>query len=232
MPCLVVRHPRARRLTLRVNPGELRVTAPSRTAQRDIEAFIRDNAPWIRARLDAEPAPPPAPADGTRIAHLDDLLTLRLTPAARARVVRRGPEVRVYVPPDADPAALLERWYRRQARRILGEMAGAHARALGVWPAGVSVRDPRSRWGSCTAAGRLSFSWRLMLAPARVAEHVVIHEVCHLRHLDHSQSFWALLSHIDPATADHREWLRLRGHLLHRGPAWRESVHTPTKGPS
>ncbi|MEQ9093423.1 MAG: M48 family metallopeptidase [Miltoncostaeaceae bacterium] len=77
----------------------------------------------------------------------------------------------------------------------------------------------RSRWGSCSAAGRLSLSWRLLLAPEWIADHVVDHEVCHLVHLDHSPAFWSLLRAVDPRTDPARAWLTAHGPRLHDGPA-------------
>ncbi len=104
---------------------------------------------------------------------------------------------------------------------MLGERAHAAAARLGVAVAAVGVRDPRSRWGSCSPGGRLSFSWRLLLAPEAVLDHVVAHEVCHLVRPDHSPAFWELLAGVDPGHRAARDWLAARGHLLHRGPAWR-----------
>jgi predicted metal-dependent hydrolase len=91
----------------------------------------------------------------------------------------------------------------------------------------VSVRDPRSRWGSCAGSGRLSYSWRLLLAPEAVLDHVVAHEVCHLVRPDHSPAFWALVGEVDPGAAERRAWLREHGDRLHLGPAWRRAA-TPS----
>jgi predicted metal-dependent hydrolase len=92
---------------------------------------------------------------------------------------------------------------------------------MGAHVAGVTVRDPRSRWGSCSSRGRISYSWRLLLAPEHVLDHVVAHEVCHLLRRDHSPAFWALVHDVDPGTDEARRWLREHGPRLREGPAWR-----------
>ena len=88
----------------------------------------------------------------------------------------------------------------------------------------MTVRDPLSRWGSCSPSGRLSFSWRLLLAPAAVLDDVVAHEVCHLVRPDHSPAFWELMGRVAPGHRASRAWLREHGERLHLGPAWRSLV--------
>ena len=221
-PCRVVRHRGARRMTLRVSRAGARLTVPPRTSAREIEAFLRDSSGWVadqRARL----GPPPTPlAGGDRLALLDDELQLELAPAARRTSVRRdGQRLVAEVGPGAGLDAAVERWYRREAAAVLGARSRALAVRLGVNVAAVGVRDPRARWGSCSRAGRLSFSWRLLLAPAAVLDDVVAHEVCHLVRPDHSPAFWDLMGWVAPGHRASRAWLREHGERLHLGPAWR-----------
>src|SRR5207244_12758973 len=89
--------------------------------------------------------------------------------------------------PDAEAAAAIERWYRREARRRIGEVARDEAARLGFDFRSVAIRDPRTRWGSCSRRGNLSISWRLLLAPADVLQYVVVHERCHLPEPSHQQ---------------------------------------------
>ena len=116
-------------------------------------------------------------------------------------------------PRDQAPAAI-ERWYRREARDRLEEAVTREARRLGVGFARISVRDQRSRWGSCSARGTLSFNWRLVLAPPDVLEYVVVHELLHVREPNHSRAFWALLDRHRPGWKDQVAWLREHGHEL------------------
>jgi predicted metal-dependent hydrolase len=219
--CTVVRHRGARRMTLRVSGSGVRLTVPRRTSASRIDRFLRDSAGWVEERRAALPLPPLPLADGDRLALLDGELRLRVRDAGRPGARREGGSLLVRPGPDGGLDRPVERWYRAEAARVLGGRARARATALGATASAVSVRDPRARWGSCTAAGRLSFSWRLVLAPERVLDHVVAHEVCHLLRADHSPAFWELLDRVDPGGAEARRWLAAHGGLLHRGPGWR-----------
>lgn len=229
--CRVVRHPRARNLTVRVGAGGVRVTVPPRTPARTIAAFLDEHADRIARALAAVPAALPL-RDGDRLAYLDGTLTLAVVSGERAGARLAGDRLTVRVPAGGDPGTVVERWYRRRAAAELAAMARVHADALGVRVARVTIRDPRSRWGSCTAGGNLSLSWRLLLAPAAVADHVAAHEVCHLRHLDHSPAFWDLLRRVDPRCDAHRSWLREHGPLLALGPRWRDAAPAGRAGPA
>lgn len=208
-------------MTLRVSDAGVRLTVPPRVSAARVDAFLRASAPWVedqRTRL----APAAAPlAPGDRLAHLDDELVLVARGDGRGGVERRGGAL--LCPPDRIDERV-EAWYRRETLRLAAERAAPLAERLGARVAGISVRDPRTRWGSCSSSGRLSFSWRLVLAPAAVLDYVVAHEVCHLVRADHSPAFWALLARMAPGHEPARAWLRDSGGLLHRGPAWRAAA--------
>jgi predicted metal-dependent hydrolase len=209
-------------MTLRVSTDGVRVTVPARVRAAALEAFLHDHRGWVAARLAEVPAPRPL-AGGDALALMDGTLTLEPTGPAGGggRAVRRGD--RLVVRPDAAGGldGPVERWYRRAALAELEPRARDLAARLGREVTRVGVRDPRSRWGSCTAPGRLSFSWRLLLAPEHVLDHVVAHEACHLVHPDHSRAFWDLLGEIRPGYEASRGWLREHGERLRLGPAWR-----------
>ena len=111
--------------------------------------------------------------------------------------------------------AVLEAWFRARARSDIEAQIAEHATAIGVEPAAVSLRDPRSRWGSASRAGRLSFSWRLVLAPPEALETVVIHELAHLRVFGHGPRFWAVVAARRPDHVAWRHWLRDHSMELH-----------------
>jgi predicted metal-dependent hydrolase len=110
-----------------------------------------------------------------------------------------------------DRVRLTEREGREVARHRLTEVAEREAERLGLEYARIAVRDTRTRWGSCSTRGTLSFSWRLVLTPAVVLEYVVVHELCHLRIHDHSQRFWRFLEHARPGYEAERRWLHEHG---------------------
>jgi hypothetical protein len=204
-----------------------------------IDAFLRDREAWIRrhlARRDrdrAELAARGGLADGALIRFRGDLHALRIVSSSadgrpRSTVTRivtpTGFELRVALAPrDRDRVArVLEGWFREQARLAVEATIGDHAAPLGVRPAAISLRDPRSRWGSASRQGRLMFSWRLVLAPPEALETVVIHELAHLRVFGHGPRFWAVVA---SRRADHLVWRRwLRSHSLELHGALAEPV--------
>jgi predicted metal-dependent hydrolase len=217
--CRVVAHPRARRLTLRARPGSARLTVPPGTSARSVAAFVDEHRSWIAAAAGPDPRVRPL-RTGDVISLLDERLRLRIDPGGGSP---RREDGALVTPRDGagGPDRAVELWYRTRARGHLGRLAVTAAEEAGLRVGSVAIGDQVSRWGSCSARGRLSFSWRLMLAPAPVAAHAVLHEVCHLAVRDHSEAFWTLLRRVDPDTDAHRAWLARHGPLLRLGPAWR-----------
>jgi predicted metal-dependent hydrolase len=201
----VRRSDRARRIRVSVDPERgVQVTLPRRARLRDAAAAVAELRPWIERRMaEVDAARARAAQLGDAIPYLGGTLELQAEPG-RTRVHRAGDVLRV--PPD-DPAAV-ERWLRRAARGELEPRAHRAAAAVGVRVARVSIHDPRTRWGSCSSNGSLSFSWRLVLAPEEVLDYVVWHEVCHLREMNHSPRFWALVARHCPGYEGPRRWLR------------------------
>jgi predicted metal-dependent hydrolase len=126
-------------------------------------------------------------------------------------VHRRGDELLV---PAGDPLPALERWYRAQARKEVAPRLDAAVARAGTRYTRLTIRGQRTRWASCSAAGAMSFNWRLLLAPEPVLDYVVEHEVCHLEVMDHSPRFWRLLESRVPDWRRHAGWLRRYGATL------------------
>lgn len=210
-------------MSLRVGPGGARLTVPPRTPASRIDAFLSTHAGWVAEQATRHATAPADLADGDRLALLGDELVLAVRPAGRRRpaAARDGRTLVVGVRDGEAVAPAVEAWYRREAAALIAPRAAAAAERLGAGVARVAIRDPRSRWGSCSNRGTLSFSWRLLLAPAHVLDYVVAHEACHLVRPDHSPAFWALLAEQYPGHRAARDWLRDHGERLHRGPAWR-----------
>lgn len=207
------RSARARRVGVRVDPrdGAVEVVLPRWARERDAAAAVVELRPWIDRRLaEAAAARARVEARGSTVPYLGGTLELVPEPG-RTRVHRRGDLLLV---PAGDARPALERWYRRQARAELEPRVARAAAAVGRPVARLTVRDQRTRWGSCTAAGALSFNWRLLLAPEEVLDYVVWHECCHLVVLDHSPRFWALLGRHLPGYAEPQRWLRRHGATL------------------
>ncbi|MBW7922539.1 MAG: M48 family metallopeptidase [Rubellimicrobium sp.] len=206
--------PRARRMSLRVSrlDGRVTLTLPHHVARDEGVAFARSRADWLRRHL-AQVETGEAPHLGGTIPFLGQSLPLVAGPV-------RGPVLKddALVLPDDPPrvARRVEVFLRTQARARLAEACDRHAAALGRPFRRITLRDPRSRWGSCSARGDLMFSWRLVMAPPEVLDYVAAHEVAHLAQMNHSPAFWAVVARLCPGHAAQRRWLREEGPRLHR----------------
>jgi predicted metal-dependent hydrolase len=208
----VVRSSRARRVSVRVDrvTGKVRVTLPQRAAIAEVDRALVRHRRWIAARLsEAAAVQAEVAARGNTITVWGEALELVEEPE-RQRVHRKGDQLLV---PAGKPDAI-ERWLRGQARLRLTASTEHAAARVGKRVARVSIGDAKTRWGSCTAKGTITYSWRLVLAPPWVAEAIVWHEVCHLVHLNHSARFWNLLRSHEPLTDASRTWLRAHGATL------------------
>lgn len=215
-PVLVTVSARARRLSMRLDvvTGDLRVTVPRGVREADVRDFVRRNAGWAEQRLGALPPARPF-ADGAAIPVLGVERTIRHDPAHRGRVRIDADALVVGGAPEF-LARRVQDALREEARRLLAEASRAKAAALGRPIKAITVRDTVSRWGSCAHDGRLSYSWRLVMAPDFVVDYVVGHEVAHLAEMNHSARFWRTVARLTPHAEAGRAWLRRHGPALLR----------------
>ncbi len=215
-PVLWRRHKQARRVTLRIDPsqGHVVVTLPSRAGKAAGLALLREHAGWVASRLADLPDVAPIAHGGS--VDIDGVThTIRHQPGAGSRVWTDSNTLCVSGRPDS-LRRLVGAFLRAEARRRLMAQAVVKAARGGLAIGRFSVRDTRSRWGSCSAEGALMFCWRLVMAPLFVQDYVVAHEVAHLRHLDHGPDFWALADWLSPHRAPAVSWLRQEGPRLLR----------------
>jgi predicted metal-dependent hydrolase len=220
-PIEVRRHPAARRLTLRVSKTKraVIVTVPAECRMEEAGKFVKSHLEWVRERLGSVPEPVPF-ADGARVPLRGRLHCLCFSGAARAKAVVEvvdGVMPRLLVSGRLEHASRrLRDWLYEQARADLDICVTRHAKTLGVRARNISLRDQTSRWGSCTAGGLLSFSWRLILAPSHVLDYVAAHEVAHLVEMNHGPRFWKHVARCMPRLEEAKRWLRSHGADLHR----------------
>lgn len=211
----VRRSDRARRIGLTIDPmGGVELVVPRRVAMADADRFLESEAEWVLARLAAMPPRVPF-AHGAVIPVLGRERRIVHLPLFPPEVRDEGEEL-VVGGPEEGIAATVTAWLTALARDVLGGEARAKAATLDLTVAGVTVRDQRTRWGSCSVRGRLSLSWRLVLAPPDVRDYVVSHEVAHLKELNHGPNFWALVEWLCPGHARPRRWLRDNAKILQR----------------
>jgi predicted metal-dependent hydrolase len=206
------RSSRARRLRLVLIPGVgPELVVPARAGARDIDGALVTLTPWLeRALARQQPGALGLAMRAGFAWHGGETVPLRRVASQRLSADWSAGALELRAPDDESAALALERWYRRSARAAAEDSIERQAPAVGVAPTRVAVRDQRTRWGSCSQRGTLSFSWRLLLAPAWVLDDVVCHELCHLRVANHSRAFWELFAQHRPG-ADSRPWLRAHG---------------------
>ncbi|MEP0155856.1 SprT family zinc-dependent metalloprotease [Pseudophaeobacter sp.] len=212
VPLVLRRSARAKRISLRISALDSRVTLtlPSRVPAREALDFAAEKEDWIRAHLARHPEVVEVgfgtllPVEGQQ----------RQVVAGGKRGVRLEPEA-VVVGGD-NPARSIERYLKELARDRLAAASDHYAAQVGRSYGKLSLRDTRSRWGSCSSAGTLMYSWRLILAPSEVLSYVAAHEVAHLVEMNHSADFWAVVAQLYGDSAAPRQWLRSEGAGLHR----------------
>ncbi|SFJ40097.1 hypothetical protein SAMN04488095_2750 [Jannaschia pohangensis] len=203
---------RARRMSLRVGRSDGRVTLsmPRAMSLAEAQAFVAQQAGWIARHVAAAPAPRGIAVGGTV-----PLLGRDVPVVAGAGRSARWTGDAIAVADDSRAGPRVKVLLQTMARTHLTEAVARHAEALGRHPVKMTLRDTRSRWGSCSSRRELMFSWRLIMAPPEVLDYVAAHEVAHLAHMDHSARFWAQVAALMPDYAPRRAWLRREGAALH-----------------
>ncbi|MGE3371296.1 MAG: M48 family metallopeptidase [Rhizobiaceae bacterium] len=216
LPLRVVENDRARRLTLRIDTGGrgLRVTIPPGIHWREVDRFLDRHEGWITARLKEIPVRPEV-RPGIRIPLKGVPHRIVHEPTGRGSVKvdksdPDGPRLIVYGDRQHLPRRVAD-FLKREAKREIERLVEKHTAAIGKRAKAIRYRDTTSRWGSCSANGTLSFSWRIMMAPRPVIDYLVAHEVAHLKEMNHGPKFWKLCRQLCPETDELKDWLKRNG---------------------
>lgn len=214
IPYTLKRSGRRRSIGLRIDDRGLTVSVPLRASERWLHSVLQDKAHWVVEKLDGWQTRKPAEmrwADGETIHHLGETLTLRVmrnlfaTPAQR-----RDDELWVFVPDDCAAAQIEQAvacWHQQEAERLYAERVAHYAALLNVMPRAIRLSSARTQWGCCTARGTVHLSRQLVKLPLRLIDYVVVHELAHLREMNHSAAFWCLVETACP------DYIRLRREL-------------------
>lgn len=214
-----------RTAALHIVGSDLQVRVPEHLGDERVAAILQQKRPWIRSKVaQLQQVSPPRPKElvsGESFPYLGRHYRLKVQEGRSVGLCLSGGTIRATVRPteqgqqrEARIRQFLEQWYRSRALERLQDKANRYAALIGVSPAGVSIRGFRSRWGSCDKRGRVVFNWQIIKAPHRIVDYVVIHELCHLIHPNHSKDFWQLVERHCPDFALSRSWLKDKAQVL------------------
>lgn len=212
----IVRTSRRKTADIRVEEGAVLLIVPTATSLEKIDQLLLAKRQWIKEKMLVQREMAPASSkefvSGEAFPYLGRNYRLKVTSGAFAPVKLLQGRLVVQVPEGSKQPHMIRnalvRWYKRQAEQKINEKVSRYAPLVGVQPNGVSIKTFKARWGSCTAKGELEFNWKIMLAPNRMVDYVVAHELCHLIHHDHSAEFWKELARVMPDYQECRGWLR------------------------
>lgn len=229
------RSARAKRTRIVVTADKIEVVAPLKVSESKIQAFVKSQQDWIRQAMARVSQRTPAtvglaPADYVEAAEIPYRgeripLTIKASSGRSPRIqLLPSRQLAVYLPVSHHASAhsdvirqALERWMKQQARVEALLLIEKHAARLTLKPRSLKIKTQKSRWGSCGPHNDINLNWLLMLAPPIVMEYVVLHELCHIRHKNHSRDFWSLVAEHMPDYLQHRHWLKQHGASLMRG---------------
>jgi predicted metal-dependent hydrolase len=217
IPLLLIRNARARRYVLRLRPdGTARVTVPRGGSVAEAKRFANRNLTWLEAQLKRPPPRPSTPSEwrpGSEVLFRGEPVRLEAEVSGES-VIRLGPEKLTVTNPAGDLRPVIEGHLRRLAERELPlrvmEFAASHQLSVRR----VTVRNQRTRWGSCSRRATISLNWRLIQTPPFVRDYIILHELMHLREMNHSPRFWRQVETVCPGYRMAEQWLKQHSRLL------------------
>ncbi len=223
VPYLLKRSPRRATVGLKVDGKGLTVSAPLRAPQSFLDQVLTDRAAWLLAKLrewrERQPLPM-AWLEGEILFYLGGQLRLAIQQgASRKAVVLDGDDLRVTLPPGADAVEIrrrVQQWYRKEAAKVMAQRVAHYAGRMGLAPPKLALSGARTRWGSCNSRGDIRLNWRLVQAPISQIDYVVVHELAHIRELNHSPRFWSIVEEFLPHYEAAHRALKRDGERYHR----------------
>lgn len=209
-------HPRSKRLRLSFQlPFLFVLTVPPRTSEAKVRHFLDETEAWIAKQVAAAQA---IKADSSHEILFQGLpYQIAQQPLGKRDLYQIDASAQIILLDlvGASVSQRIEYLCRKELRKRLPSIIEHYSQLMGLFPAKVAIRDTRSRWGSCSSAGHISLCWRLIMAPQEVLDYVVVHELAHLRHMNHSPEFWSLVADYCPTYKEHRQWLKANSRRLH-----------------
>ena len=208
--------------------GEVKVSAPLRISEKQIREIVQEKAGWIIKKVNEaiernSNIVPRQFVSGEKFLYLGEEYTLEVVEkdSGKAKVLMQEDTMTVYISRglsgESRKQAIKEaimKWYRRRFAEVAKERIDKYSLQLKVAPCRVMIKNQKTRWGSCSKKGNINLNWRLIMAPLHVIDYVVVHELCHLKVMNHSKDFWSLVESIQPNYSECRKWLKVNGSRL------------------
>ena len=214
----VVRTKRRKTASIKVIDGAVQAIVPDQLSDGRVQDLIQKRTPWIRKRLREQlqivTPKPKEYVSGESFTYLGRNYRLKVLTGTGKEVKLKGGYLEVGLPKkpkDGDIRSALVDWYEQHALERLTEKTNRYAGIMGVTPSSISVRDYKARWGSCSSKGEISYNWRIIIAPHHILDYVVVHELCHLKHPNHSPAYWRSVKREISDYGDCRQWLKEHG---------------------
>lgn len=219
----VVRTNRRRTMSVEIEEQRVFAVVPKDLTTASIEDLIQQKSRWIKKNLQIasliSPVIPKEYVDGENFKILGMDHRLVLQPASKKSIKIEDKQLIVSLPATSlkEPSKIkraLRDWYRAYALEILQQKAAYFSFVVGAQPSSVCVRTFKSRWGSCSDTGEIEFNWEIIMAPHHIVDYVVVHELCHLHHMNHSPQYWQCVAKVTPDYRACKEWLKYNGRTL------------------
>jgi len=219
----IIRSPKRKTAAIKIQKGKVYVMVPAGLTMTTIESLVAKKSRWIREKLAIQQQiiaiEPKAFVSGESFSYLGKHHPLKVETGLYPVIKLHQDELVVSVrnkAADNAPAIkqLLIKWYKQQAESELTAKTERYARIIGVKPASITVKSFKARWGSCSITGGIHYNWKIIIAPDRIVDYVVIHELCHILHHNHSPAFWAAVARHCPDYRDCGAWLKMNGARL------------------
>jgi len=217
----IIKSARRKTMALKVTRDGVSVHMPSNAAISLAKKFVQQKTSWIQYKLKQQDSRQPVIkhyVDGESLLFLGEQYNLRLNQSAVTNIHKDNTDIvitsRSAPPSTASVKRNLVNWYKQQAELYIKERTQQLAEKTGLKPRSITVKTYKARWGSCRITGDIQFNWKLMLAPPAIIDYVIVHELCHLTHHNHSAAFWQLVNHHYSDFKQARQWLKENGHQL------------------
>jgi len=218
----LIRTSRTKTASIKVDDGLVSVVVPKALAAERIEQLVEDKYQWIVQKIALHHASKPASdrefISGEAYAYLGRNYRLKVLTGSYSPVKLIQGRLVATLPDGAKRSNLVRdaviRWYKLNALRKIKEKVRRYSKVMNLEPKSVDIKTFKSRWGSCSPKGELDFNWVIVMAPNRIVDYVVVHELCHLKQLDHSPKFWKEVKRVMPDYAEHKEWLKVNSGKL------------------